>query len=203
MGSVPDPDTASQDHGVDSPYRKRYTASVDPLNFTPGPGGWLYADWGNGSAWLRFAKDEHNRLTRIRELHVLDPSQMRLRRIPLTRILSAVTMRGGGWIQSMLAGHINDDVPAGMLSAPPPGSWGHPAELVRRHQLERPARRRLDDSFYRDVASAYQSAVAFGYHPRKAIVADTGAADATVASWVMEARRRGYLPPAEPGKVSA
>jgi hypothetical protein len=39
--------------------------------------------------------------------------------------------------------------------------------------------------------------------PRKTIVADTGAADATVAAWIMQARKRGFLPPAEPGKVSA
>jgi hypothetical protein len=173
---------------------------MDSLTLTPGPGGWIHADWKKGRAWLRLAKDEQDRLTRISELHVSDPTQITIRRIPLHRIHAAITMRGAGPLQVALAIRINEDVPASLLSAAPPSGG---AALERRYRLTRPTRRRLDDAFYRDVAHAYQSAIAFGDHPRKAIVADTGKSDATVASWVMEARRRGYLPQTEPGKVTA
>jgi hypothetical protein len=99
----------------------------------------------------------------------------------------------------MLAMGFNQEPPPDMFTKAVPAG----PKLFRRYRLKRPARKRLDDGFYRDVAHAYQSAVAFGLNPRKAIVTDTGVADATAAGWVLEARRRGHLPPAEPGKVSA
>jgi hypothetical protein len=173
---------------------------VKELELTPAVGGWLWADWVDGKAWVRFGKDKRDRLTRVRELHVLDPTPEKLRLVPLRRIHAAATMRGAGLIQLMLARGFNEEPPPGMLSKPPSGR-GH--KLERRYRLTRPAGKRLDDSFYRNVAYAYQSAVAFGVNPRKAIVEDTGAADATVAAWVMEARKRDYLPDAKPGKVSA
>lgn len=173
---------------------------MKPLKLTPAAGGWLHADWGDGKAWLRFGKDKRDRLTRIIELHVFDPSQESLRRIPLRRIHAAVTMRGAGAIQLALAVRINEEAPPSMFTdSPTPG-----AVLSRRYRLKRPAGKRLDEAFYKDVAHAYESAVAFGLNPRKAIVDDTGAADATVAGWVLKARKHyGYLPPAKPGKVSA
>jgi hypothetical protein len=69
-----------------------------------------------------------------------------------------------------------------------------------------PARKRLQvGSIFAEVAHSYQNAVALGLNPRKAVAEDTGAADATVAGWIMEARNpeRGHLPPAERGKISA
>lgn len=73
----------------------------------------------------------------------------------------------------------------------------------RRYRLRRPASRRLTDAFYAKVAFAYTDAAGRGNRkPRKVLADDTGAADATVARWIMEARKRGYLPPAQPGKVS-
>jgi hypothetical protein len=174
----------------------RYSPGMHPIELTPAVGGWVYADWGNGEAWVRFGKDRRERLTRITEIHVLDPSYQKLARVPLGRIHAAVTMRGASLVQLMLA--LGFDRPLPDFTKPPKKGM----RLERRYQLERPPGKRLDDSFYRDVAHAYQSAVAFGLHPRQAIVGDTGAADATVAAWVGEARRRGHLPPAQPGKIS-
>jgi hypothetical protein len=169
---------------------------MEPIKITPSSAGWLFADWGPG-VWVRLAKDRRNRLARITELHMLNPTLERLRRVPLKRIHAAVTMRGAGAIQLALAHQINE---------PPPDLSSRPKDgmrLSQRYRLRRPARRRLDDDFYKDVAHAYQSAVAFGLNPRKAIVDDTGAADATVAAWVGVARRRKYLPPTQSGKVTA
>jgi hypothetical protein len=169
------------------------------LKLTPQQGGWLHADWGDGKAWVRFGKDKRDRLTRITEIRVLDPTPDSLRRVPLRRIHAAVTMRGAGLVQLALAIGLDKEPPADVFTTTPEESL----TLDKRYRLERPAGKRLDDEFYKNVAHAYQSAVAVGLNPRQAIVEDTGSADATVANWVMQARKRGHLPPAKPGKVSA
>jgi hypothetical protein len=176
-----------------------YTGAMKPLKLTPAVGGWLHADWGDGKAWVRFGKDKRDRLNRIVELHTSDPANVR--RIPLKRIHAAATMRGAGLVQLMLALGFNEQPPPDMFSRPVDKDVGQ--TLERRFRLKRPPGKRLADEFYRDVAHAYQSAVAFGMNPRQAIVADTGAADATVAGWVLDARKRGYLPKGQPGKVTA
>jgi hypothetical protein len=173
---------------------------VKPLKITPAAGGWFHADWGDGRAWFRLALDRQKRLTRIVQikLDMDNPTPEKLRKIPLNRIHAAVTMRGAGVVQIVLAMRLKEAPTPDMFTTQPEGM-----ELTRRHRLKRPPGKRLDDAFYQDVAHAYQSAVAFGLNPRQAIVADTGAKDATVAGWVLEARRRKHLPPAKPGKVSA
>ena len=69
--------------------------------------------------------------------------------------------------------------------------------------LRRPKKRYLDDNFYISVAITYRDALARGLNPRPTMSADTGAADATVAGWIGESRRRGHLPPTTPGKRNA
>jgi hypothetical protein len=170
---------------------------MEQLRLTPAGGGWLHADWGDGQAWVRLGKDEHDKLTRITEMHTSDPANVR--RIPLRRIHAAATMRGAGVLQMALAMRIKEDPPAGMLSGPPPSGMA----LERRYRLKRPPGKRLGDAFYRDVAHAYQSAIAFGLNPRKAIVDDTGVTDSTVSGWVVKARERDYLPKGQPGKATA
>jgi hypothetical protein len=174
---------------------------MQPLRLTPREGGWIGADWGDGQAWLRFAKDERNRLTRIIELHVLDPTPETLRRVPLNRIHAAVTMRGAGLVQIALALGLDKQPPPQMFSTPIPSESS--LRLDDRFRLKRPAGKRLDDNFYEDVAHAYKAALAVGLNPRKALVTDTGAADATVAGWIMKARRAGYLAETSRGKVTA
>lgn len=183
------------------PYRKRYTPPVKPIRLTPAAGGWLHADWGDGEAWVRFGKDNRDRLTRIVELHVADPTPAKLRRVPLRRIQAAATMRGAGLVQLMLALGIDTEPPVGMLSTTP--APDEQMALERRYKLKWKRRQPIDKGFLRDVAHAYESAVAFGLNPRKTIVDDTGAADATVAGWVLEARRNGYLTRTSLGKVPA
>ena len=170
---------------------------VEPLTLTPAPAGWVFADWGDGRAWVRFALDEHNQLASVSEVHTSDPNA--IRRIPLGRIHAAVTMRGAGVLQFALAMRIDEDPPASLLSGPPEG--GMPLE--HRYRLTRPPGKRLGDGFYKDVAHAYQSAIAFGLNPRQAMVEDTGCTDSTVSGWVVKARALGYLPKGQPGKATA
>ena len=77
-------------------------------------------------------------------------------------------------------------------------------EATRRPRLKRPkSRRELDDSFYERVGVAYTAAVAHGLPPAKTLAAESDTPPGTVNRWIAEARRRGHLPPAQPGKVSA
>jgi hypothetical protein len=173
---------------------------MKPLEIFPAAGGWFHADWGDGRAWFRLALDRRKRLTRIAQikLDMDNPTPEKLRKIPFNRIHAAVTMRGAGAVQLVLAMRLKEEPAPDMFTTRPEGM-----ELTHRFRLKRPAGKRLHDDFYKDVAHAYQNAVAHGLRPRKAIVEDTGAADATVAAWVLEARKRGYLPKAKAGKVSA
>jgi hypothetical protein len=174
--SVPATSDGLQIHGVDKPYRFRYSGRVSRKRVTvidvAPHDGWRAVTWEGGKAHVRL--DAQNRIT---DVWVEDPTPEKLRKFPLSRIqasvLEASEMLGGGGINN------------------------------RRYRLKRPARRKLHETFYANVATAYRDAVVRGMQPRKTIVADTGAADATVAAWIMKARKLGYLPPAEPGKVSA
>jgi hypothetical protein len=161
----------------------------------------VYVDWGSGQAWIRFGRDNENKLSRIAELHVSEPTAEKLRGIPLSRISAAV--RADAAVQVPLAIGLNEELPPEFLSAAPEKF----AELVKKHKpryrLKRPATRRLDDSFFENVARAYRDALIRGLTPRQTLAADTGAARDTVAGWILESRRRGHLPPAQPGKAIA
>ena len=66
------------------------------------------------------------------------------------------------------------------------------------------SRRGLGDQFYRTVAEAYESLVASGErYPVKALAEMQPVDISTASRWISEARRRGYVPPSEPGKVKA
>ncbi len=88
------------------------------------------------------------------------------------------------------------DVPAMFRGRPRGGML-----LEDRPRLERPAGKRLDDDFYKRVADAYQGALTELLNPRQTLARDSGSAPDTVARWVKEARRRGYLPETTPGRV--
>ncbi len=71
-------------------------------------------------------------------------------------------------------------------------------------KLKRPPRNKLDDDFYRQVATAYRKAVAAGLPPGDTIAKNSDVPKGTVNRWIAEARKpeRGFLPPGEPGKVT-
>lgn len=57
------------------------------------------------------------------------------------------------------------------------------------------------DSFYRQVAAAYNSAVMEGPAPAKVLAEEAGVPVTTVHRWIREARTRGHLPPARKGRA--
>ena len=70
-------------------------------------------------------------------------------------------------------------------------------------KVKRPAGRNLSDEFYATVGEAYRVAVERGEAPRTTIAESAGVSTEVAGRWVRQARKRGYLPATEPGKVSA
>jgi hypothetical protein len=174
------------------------------LVFFPGPAGWTSVIWrfqqpDEIEAHVRFELRD-GRFDAV-ELRLGEPWLDRLREIPLRRIENAV--RASARVQQLLRDRY--DEPASGFPGETVFRMGPTrAELARdRFKLTRPAKRRLPDEFYYDVSIAYTDAVEAGLNPRKTLAADSGAPADTVARWIGEARKRGHLPPGEPGKVTA
>lgn len=68
-------------------------------------------------------------------------------------------------------------------------------------QLQVPAAKPYPDSFWEDVAAAYRNALASNMSPGVALADVTGRPVTTIHRWVREARRRGLLPEATPGRA--
>jgi hypothetical protein len=143
---------------------------------------WKRADGSAGRVTARFRRKTEHRWY-IARLQVDLPTGELLRDVPLARIEAAAN--ASARIRTWLA--------EGVKRRQPPDRW----------KLERPPKRRLEDGFYLNVAAAYIDAVERGLPPAKTLAADSDTPPGTVNRWISEARRRGHLPPAEPGKVSA
>ena len=173
------------------------------LEFTVGPGGWLQAwvrrpDGGLESiVVVRLAPDSGGNWHPDGALYVMPPTQEKLRALPLRRIDVAVAASPG--IREMLAKRYEEE-------APEPGpellkalsGYVQPEPLP---PLERPRGRNLPDEFYETVADRYRDAAARGLNPRTAIASSASVSTDVAGRWVRQARKRGYLPPTEPGKV--
>lgn len=67
---------------------------------------------------------------------------------------------------------------------------------------QKPGRRGHPDSFYANIAAEYQEHLADGKHKPTALVAEAhGVSRNTAAGWIRNARNKGFLPPANPGRV--
>jgi hypothetical protein len=177
------------------------------LSLAVGDGGWVQArftsrDLPEQTVYVRFSIAD-DRWQAV-ELRLDKPSQQVLRAIPLSRIVHAVNASERG---RAVAGPVVVGLAIGHENPSPPDLREHFKNKRRRMvspvRLERPTTRRLGDNFYQDVARAYTTAVEGGRNPRKALAEASSTPADTVARWIREARRRRYLPPAEPGKVSA
>ena len=192
--------TRSLDTRIEKPCQFRYSVFVaeDPrIGFIVGFGGWTKVSWPGGQGYIRFAVNSDNKTWRIVELRMPDPTTEALRSLPLSRIEAAANAHGP--VVLGLAVGRNGKPPADVESM----FGGKQPEKLSRLRLERPKGKRLGDDFYKKVAIAYRGALAEGLNPRQALMQDTGAKPDSVARWVGEARRRGYLPPAQPGKATA
>ena len=154
--------------------------------------GWVAARWqradgsrGEVVAWFRAAAAER---WYIAELRVSLPTTALLRDVPLARIEAAVNAAPKilEWIET---------------AAPAETVRLMKATAAKRPRLERPSGR-LDDAFYVRVAAAYAGAVAHGLQPAKTLADESDTPQGTVNRWIAEARRRGHLAAAIPGRVT-
>lgn len=120
---------------------------------------------------------------RVDQIVIPEPTTTLLRELSLAKIEAAANAQWAAYVQR-LAERVTPDL-----------------MKTIRHKLQRPASRRFSDGFYDDVARAYRDAVAAGLNPRKTLAEDSGTPADTVARWISEARRRGKLGAAEPGRA--
>lgn len=110
--------------------------------------------------------------------------------------------RAQGWVVDMMRAQIaGSGVKSGLrvkhddeLGGPTPDV---PAVVVPQVPDSRP----YPDEFYRDVAAAYRAHAMHHRNPSAMIADASGVPITTVHRWVRIARRRGFLPPGQPGKV--
>jgi hypothetical protein len=155
-------------------------------------------DGSEGRVYTRFKRTRAKTSSwRLADLQVPEPSAALLRDVPLYKI--EVAVNASRVILESLAEWIDDDAPADL----PEAFKGRYRRNPRHARLERPTKRRLDEQFYRDVGWAYREAVARGLNPGKTLAEDSRAPRGTVNRWIAKARELGYLPPGEPGRVTA
>jgi hypothetical protein len=178
------------------------------IHIETGPAGWLKARWRRPEApfeqviFVRFRAPVGERGGWL--IDRLAPSRESRGRLagvvadaPLYRIEEAVN--ASEVFREGLLAELNDPEPDDLDKA-------HLSAYRRMPQpmLKRPPRNKLDDAFYREVATAYRKAVAAGLPPGETMAKNSGIPRGTINRWIAEARdpSRGYLPPAEPGMVS-
>ncbi len=167
------------------------------IDFAFGPGGWVKAWWRRGGpekcAYVRF-KPRKTDWWIIDKLQVDMPTAESLREIPLHRIAVAFNALE---MKSELREWIDDEVPSDLDKA-----FRERYRPEPRKNLKRPAQRKLDDDFFRQVAFTYREAVIRGLNPGQTIAADAGVPHSTASRWIALARQKKFLPPPQRGKVT-
>jgi hypothetical protein len=172
----------------------------DIATLVPGRGGWVdYADV-EVPEWVsvRVQPNEQGRLVVV-EVHLARDrvTSEALRAVPLGRIEAMVNHPDHVEVIRAHAATAPrpDEDPRG---APQRAPWV-PKEITWEVELEVP-RGRKPEGFYRRVAAIYSDAAQLSRRPAAEIAEAVGVPTVTVHRWVGEARRRGLLPPAGPGR---
>jgi hypothetical protein len=173
------------------------------LHLIPGTSGWVQARFtasGDARNFLRraFVQFEPDAKGGWKATHwdIPDYPPAVMRQVPYSRIKRAVVAN-----ERVLAEL------AKRLAEPYEGFRGAFSEPERERgkpiRLERPAGRRLPDSFYSTVAIAYRQAVGRGLNPRQAIAEAAGVSLDVAGRWIYQARKRKLIPKTSPGRVNA
>ena len=174
------------------------------LDLAAGPSGWIQATLGEAPAlyrdiYVQLSKDAEGQWRPAGALFVPGLTPESIRTLPLRRILLAVNASDP--LRDDLARRLEEPVePFGTQEFYDSFSGWPQDELP---PLKRPEKRNLPDTFYAEVAARYRDAVLRGLRPRPAIAEAAGVSGEVAGRWIREARRRGYLPATEPGKVRA
>jgi len=192
--------------------------AVQRLSFANG--GWLGIGGRTGTKnhdlLVRVSPDETGRY-RVRELFLSDTGEPitadRLRGVRLGAIETVVNLP---FEHSAITERIHLEPPFGAPGSEGFFEWGPSqprgrpisAEELRVRQqrqpppLVMPAGRGYPDSFYGEVAKTYRAAMRSDNHaPVVAVAESAGVPRSTAGRWVKEARRRGLLGEAQPGKA--
>ncbi len=198
------------------------------MRISYGNGGWVSVeDVGvPGPLYVRLAPDESKRW-RVHEMYIEGGAPLTsemLRRLPLHLIETLAQEDSERLaVSAQIAG---PDL--GLLASHYATTWGSQAKhwvadswraQIKDSDVERPSRPRprrraaararepltapirLDDDFLRRVADAYRDVAADGRWPAVVLADEAGVSRSTVRRWVLEARKRGHLPPGKQGKV--
>lgn len=159
--------------------------------------------------WVRFREPSaaHSTYLRFRadgtlaELHVSagsrDVTPGLLRGIPLARYRASARARPDLLFGAGMFHHPVTDLTASLDEAAFP--HGQPSGPERRFRLKPPSEIVLTDGFLRDVARAYEDAVAHGESPNITLSSQSGHPRRTIERWVYVARKRGFLAPVRRG----
>jgi hypothetical protein len=164
-----------------------------------GQGGWVAFADDSVPEWVhvRVRENEHGRLV-ICELYLARErvDSAALRALPLGRIEAQVNV-----FAEMIRGSLKGVPRPGVeLQGPQPRPRWQSKETVNVvPALDVPAGRK-PDGFYRRVAEVYAELAQLSRRPAADMAEASGVSVASVHRWVAEARRRGYLPRAEPGR---
>jgi hypothetical protein len=165
-----------------------------------GEGGWVAFADDSVPEWVhvRVRENGHGRLV-ICELYLAREQRVdsaALRALPLGRIEAQVNAFAGE-----IRPHLKDVPRPGVELQPPQPQprWQSHEVINVVPALDVPAGRK-PDGFYRRVAKVYAELALLSRRPAADMAEASGVSAASVHRWVAEARRRGYLPRAEPGK---
>jgi hypothetical protein len=169
-----------------------------------GNGGWVGFANADEPEWVyvRVQENEHGRLV-ISELHLVRDrvDSATLRELPLGRIEALANSPA-----------IAEDIRAKLHQAPRPGIEPLSPETRARWESRRiisPTPHLLHlavpkgtkpDKFYKEAAELYVQLAKDSRRPAADLAERSGVSVASMHRWIAEARRRGYLPPAEPGR---
>jgi hypothetical protein len=177
-----------------------WTSATLPI----GMGGWIafanhdVPDW----VYVRVQENEHGRLV-ITELYLARErvDSAALRALPLGRIEAlANSSPFAEDIRAKLNGAPRPDVEP--LSPEPRPRWESreiisPTPHLRHLAVPKGTKQ---DKFYKEAAELYAELATVSRRPAADLAERSGVAVASVHRWIAEARRRGYLPPAERGR---
>jgi hypothetical protein len=167
-----------------------------------GSSGWIAYANAEHPTWIlaRLAEGEDGRLIVV-ELRLAGERIHSgvLRRVPISKLEMAVNYAPG--VAELVRAGL-DRPPLPELEAHAVASW-EPFQPGKRPltvpRLEIPRGRKSDD-FYRRVAEIYAQLVPLTRRPAADMAEAAGAPAVTVHRWIAEARKRGFLPPAERGR---
>jgi hypothetical protein len=177
--------------------------------------GWVevQASMLRGTLYVRFVEVTEGHLSPV-DIVMLGTEAMdytTLRNIPMRRIEATVNLGDvAPWFlhssrrPDASAVPLRDAIERGLINLRLQSDEGDEAVLNAasspRTPLTLPPGRDRPDCFYRKVAAAYRAAVREGVPPARLMAEEADVTTRTAQAWVAEARKRGYLPPAPPGR---